>query len=300
MSLELGADARSDERWLPLVLEYLGEAGLFTHQSERRLRSTLVRFEAYLRRGHGIDRLTEASAAHVEGFVHAPSASAGEVRPPSLATMHFRRAVLRLAFRAGRELGLAPGDPTLDLRLPPRSSLTTRPLSDAEVALCRSASLIALDETLRPTAWALAEATARTSEIPAIRACDLDLGSNRVFIHGGTRRDPRWGRLSGWGSRQLARRLRALRIDATSQVLLAGSGQRTEDGQQAAACTVISEVLQRAGLGDEPDVRPASIAGWAGATAFAEGASIDEVARMLGLRSLDAAARTIGFDWRPS
>jgi integrase len=298
MSLELGADARSDERWLPLVLEHLGEAGLFTPQSERRLRRTLVRFEAYLRRGHGVDRLAEASAVHIEAFVHAPSASGGEVRQPSLATMHFRRAVIRLAFRAGRELGLASGDPTLDLCLPFRSSLKTRPMSDAEVALCRSASLISLDETLRPAAWAPAEATARTSEIPTIRARDLDLGSGTVFIHGGKRRDPRWGRLSGWGSRQLERRLRALRIDATSQVLLAGSGQRTEEAKQAAACTVISEVLQRAGLGDEPDVRPASIAGWAGATAFAEGASVDEVARMLGLRSLDAAARTIGLEWR--
>ena len=40
-----------------------------------------------------------------------------------------------------------------------------------------------------------------------------------------------------------------------------------------------------------------SVAAWAGATAFRQGAQIDEVARMLGVRSLDQAARLIGWDW---
>jgi hypothetical protein len=37
---------------------------------------------------------------------------------------------------------------------------------------------------------------------------------------------------------------------------------------------------------------------WRGAAALAEGSSIDEVARMLGIRSLDAAASFIAWDWR--
>ena len=40
-----------------------------------------------------------------------------------------------------------------------------------------------------------------------------------------------------------------------------------------------------------------SVAAWAGARSFREGAPINAVARMLGVRSLDRAARTIGWDW---
>lgn len=47
-----------------------------------------------------------------------------------------------------------------------------------------------------------------------------------------------------------------------------------------------------------PGVNPRSIPAWADAKAFAEGASIDAVARMLGVRNLDQAAALIGFDWR--
>ena len=43
-----------------------------------------------------------------------------------------------------------------------------------EVILCRSFSLHTLTETRQPAAWALAEATARTSEIPLIRASHVD------------------------------------------------------------------------------------------------------------------------------
>jgi hypothetical protein len=39
------------------------------------------------------------------------------------------------------------------------------------------------------------------------------------------------------------------------------------------------------------------VAAWVGAKALSEGTSIDEVARMLGVRSLDGAAAFIGYDW---
>jgi integrase/recombinase XerC len=63
------------------------------------------------------------------------------------------------------------------------------------------------------------------------------------------------------------------------------------------ACVAIEDVLTRAGLAREADVRPASVAGWAGNQILDETGHIDEVARRLGMRSLDRAARFIGFDW---
>ena|GEM_PF-7026378 len=110
--------------------------------------------------------------------------------------MHLRRSALRLYFRTARQLGLCSGDPTLDLMLPARSSLHMRPLSDDEVALCRSFSVSGLTETRRPAAWALAEAKARTSEIPHIRIGDIDVDEDRVWLWGSTKAEPRWGGLT--------------------------------------------------------------------------------------------------------
>jgi integrase/recombinase XerC len=63
------------------------------------------------------------------------------------------------------------------------------------------------------------------------------------------------------------------------------------------ACVAIEDVLTRAGLARERDVRPASVAAWAGRKILEESGQIDEVARRLGMRSLDRAARFVGFDW---
>jgi hypothetical protein len=60
----------------------------------------------------------------------------------------------------------------------------------------------------------------------------------------------------------------------------------------------VIRTLKAAGLHDEPDVRTRSVTGWAGARALRDGATIDEVARMLGMQSLDRTAELIGFDWR--
>lgn len=65
------------------------------------------------------------------------------------------------------------------------------------------------------------------------------------------------------------------------------------------ACVAIVDVLRRAGLAVEPDVRPASIVAWAGQRILADTGRIDEVARCLGMASLDRTARFIAFDWVP-
>jgi integrase/recombinase XerC len=56
-------------------------------------------------------------------------------------------------------------------------------------------------------------------------------------------------------------------------------------------------LLTHAGLGEAPDVRPSSVAAWAGRRIFEETGRIDVAAQRLGMRSLDRAARFIGWDW---
>lgn len=207
--------------------------------------------------------------------------------------MHARRSATRLLFRTGRRLGLCSTDPAVDIDLPPRSSLRARPLSDDEVGLCRSASLHSLDATRLPAAWALAEATVRSGELASIRVCDVDLDEARVWIAGSARTEPRWGELSVWGCKQVRRRVDA--IGDSSLVIYTGRG--SAESRQAASCQAIHETLLRAGLSGEADVRPVSVAAWAGRVAFDQTQRIDEAARVLGVRSLDRAAAIIGWDW---
>jgi integrase/recombinase XerC len=264
-------------------------------QSLPRFLEVTERFASFVQGGHAVRRLAGVTAEVADAFVRA-EASTGR---PAPATMHLRRCYLRLLFRTARELGLCSHEPTLDLDLPPLSNVSVRPLADDEVALCRSHSLWSLTNTRRPAAWALAEATARTAEIPHVRLADVDGDSLRVWIHGSPRTEPRWGQLSPWGAAQIARRLRALAEQhADEQTPIIYEGRGSAESQQASACMAISDTLTAAGLAGERDVRPLSIAAWRGRQVFDETDSIEGAALALGVRSLDRAARLIGHDWR--
>jgi integrase/recombinase XerC len=142
-------------------------------------------------------------------------------------------------------------------------------------------------------AWALAEATGRGAELSNVRPKDLDLDSGRVWLHGGKRTVDRWGELSEWGIRVLRGRLAEMGTKGT--VAYAGDGKGIAG--QVSTCHALSTILLRAGLAGQADVRPGSVAAWAGRSRFDAGAGIAEVARMLGVRSLDLAAQAIGWDW---
>jgi integrase len=274
------------------ILAYLETSRTLSEQSFPRVEDLAERFGRFVRLGLGKGSLAEVTAADASLFLTAPS----DVGAPSVATLHLRRSMLRLLFRTARRLELVEGDPTLDLELPRRTNLRTRPLDDEEVALCRSASLHTLTSTRLAAAWALSEATARTAELPRLTAGDLDLARHRVWIHGGGRTVPRWGALSPWAMAQLDRHLSRLPAVGPDQPLVyRGSG--SAHSKQASACMVVGEVLVRAGLAGEPDVRPLSVTAWAGQQVLVETGRLEEVARRLGVRSLDRAARLIAFDW---
>jgi site-specific recombinase XerD len=264
-----------------------------TAQTIQRVDEITGRFERFLSAGFGVELIAGITTEHVDRFVRAKGSS-GE---PSIATMHLRRSALRMLFRIARtEFGFE-GDPTIDLALPPKSTLAARPLTNDEIALGRSYSLHTLTVTRQPAAWALGEATAITAELPHLTVGDLDLDNvngPRVWLHGSTKRVERWGLLDDWGAAQLERRASALRN--TQHLIYSGNGESLTAGQ-VSCCNAIKETLIRCGLDSEPDVRPSSLAAWAGQVALEETDSIEGVARRLGLRSLDTAARFIGYSW---
>lgn len=273
------------------ALEHLARTWVSAAQAERVGR--IVRgFARYCARGHGLAHLDEVTPEVASAFVDAPG-QPGE--PPSLPARHLRRSALRLLYRAGRAAGLCQGDPTLDVILPPRDQLHTRPLADGEVVLCRAAASWSLSDRRRAAAWALAEATCRSREVGHITRGDVDLAGGRVWIHGGRVTSDRWGDLDDWGCDQLARRLEQLSDDPSTPVVYEGG--LAEEVGQISSCLAVRDVLVRAGLGREPGARPASVAAWKGNAWLRAGLPIDEVTRRLGLRSLDRAAAFVGWDW---
>jgi len=286
----------SPSQALGLVIKELKRTQL-ADQTTQRMSEIIVRFTIYVEKGHGLGSIRDIAEEHVEGFLFASFLARSGSRRPSVATMHLRRSALRLYFRTLRQLGIFWGDPTLDLALPPRSSWAVRALTDDEIVLCRSFSLHTLTETRQPAAWALAEATARTSEIPCIRVSDFDIEGGRVFIHGSNKTKERWGYPTTWGLVQLKRRVRNLKVSGGENPLFVYEGCGSDQSRQVSSCIAISETLLRAGLADEPDIRPGSIAVWAARGIYEETGAIDQVARRLGIKSLDRAAGLIGWAW---
>jgi len=252
----------------------------------------LDRFVLFASAGFDITGLAQVTLEVVGAFVHATTRSGAG---PSISTMHWRRTALRLLFRAARRAGIVEGDPTLDLELPPRSSLGARPLTDDEVSLCRSVAQWSLNGSRRAAVWALAEATCRSSELPHVTADDVDLDSGRVWIAGGKATDQRVGQLTDWGLTQV--RSRIAELDEPTRPLVY-AGRAPAGAGQVAGATALVDVLTRAGLHHEPDVRPGSVAAWAGRRVLDETGRIDLAAQALGVRSLDRAAGIVAWDWR--
>jgi integrase len=278
---------------LAVVAERLAIDSGLSPESQPRVLGLVDRFRLFLGRAFGVTSLADVTREQVEAFVRSGSAK-GEL--PSVATMRLRRSTLRPLFRTARDLGLVEGDPTLDLVLPSRTNEAARPLTDLEVQRCRRAALEDLTNTRLTVPWALGEATARTAEIPHVRVGDLDLSGGRVWIRGSSNTEARWGSLSIWGLGQLERHLRE-HPPGSDGASLSYRGSEKPESRRAHSSQAIREALQRAGLTDDPHVRPASLAAWAGRKALCSTGRIDVAARALGMRSLDGAARLIGWDW---
>jgi site-specific recombinase XerD len=213
-----------------------------------------------------------------------------------VATRHHRRAAVRQLFLVLRLYGLADGDPTLDLRLPPRSSLSLRALDDDEIELCRWASLATLHATRQPAVWALTEAGSNSGESSRLAIADV-ISESTVLVSGGRGTRPRLLELSSWGALQVCRRVSEL-SDADPSTPLVYEGNGSARSRQSSIASAIGMIFRRAGLGRERDLRPESVRAWLGGRVWNETNDIEAVANRLGLDSLDRAARLIGRDWR--
>ncbi|MEU8512051.1 site-specific integrase [Kitasatospora sp. NPDC048722] len=282
------------------------QCGQMSPQTRRSFGQLIMRYQHYAH-ARGVLTLHQVDAHLAEDFVFAQGRTRhGRLGDSATATSHQRRAVLRTFYRTLRELGLADTDPTRDLALPERSRSTVRPLTEDEAIAIRHAAEYVSRPSRHAAAAALALAGAHTGEIGHIRVRDLDTRRTAVWAHGSTRTDQRWCPLHPWALRILTARAayvtrQQLDPARAPDAPLAVSNRPAADEQlQARACVALTDLIRRIGLGHDPQVKPASLTAHAGVRVFQDGGRIEDVARRLGLRSLDRAAAVIHYDWAHS
>jgi len=282
--------ATSPVEFAETVVAHLREKKVAVEATLDQVCTIIERFGTFVQSGLGVASIDAVESWHAQAFMDSRQTDGSQA---TYGPRRIRRMALRMAFRTGRHLGIVRGDPTLDIDVGTPSSVSARPLTDVEIGLGRSYAVPSPRDQRRSIAWALAEATALTSEMGLVRGRDIDLTYGRAWLPGSAATEPRWGYLTEWGLSQVTRRLKASSGPDESLIVW-----RKEPKALRAACSqAVTETLKAAGL-HAPDVRPRSVVAWAGHAAFDAGAAIDDVARRLGVRSLDQAADIIGLDWR--
>ncbi|MDB2215853.1 site-specific tyrosine recombinase XerC [Mycobacteroides abscessus subsp. massiliense] len=272
-------------------------------QSEKRIReltlatfkSMAVRFESFLRRS-GIESLTEVTTDIAVDFSTALARDRRRrTADPSPATRFAKLSFVRFVFRTGRQIGLVAHDPTAMLELPRLESVRRRSLTHEEAELVRFYGQQVPGEH-HPVTIELLLAGAHTAEAGYLTVEDFDERRSLIRLPGSARLRPRALDLPPDLCRQVARHVRYL--TSVGRTRLCGRESETSQTLRQTAISVHARaVLTRAGITD-PTVTPTSITLYSGLVVFEETGRIEDVANRLGMASLDATARSIGFRWQ--
>lgn len=232
-----------------------------------------------------------------------PDGKTGE--PVTDGTKRVRRAAARSLFETCKCLGIIDVNPAKSVEFSSPTNRYVKALSDEQIRQLQRHARMAVDDTRTPAALALVMSGATTMESAFITVADVDLTHRRVWVHdGGYRQRPRWITLcDDWCTQALTRRvdeLRTIHAEAADEACVAykpHSTNPTKDRQGAAGGTLILRLMKFARVHQPGVTRAESIREWYAAKVFAETGSIAEVARRLGMSSLDAAAHLVGYDW---
>jgi integrase/recombinase XerC len=132
-------------------------------------------------------------------------------------------------------------------------------------------------------------------EMAEIVVADYDPALGRVWLPGreGKKLNARWSTLLPWDKAAIERRVAYL--DGNPRALLVCNGRLSPERSSPANSMALRKILDRAGVRADRRVRPLSIRGWGARRLFDDGSDIEEVARRLGVRTLDSARRIIGL-----
>ncbi|MEH0525891.1 hypothetical protein QBA75_00620 [Streptomyces stelliscabiei] len=268
---------------------------LYTQVVER-----LLRFAE----AQGVTYLDDVSAQLAAYFIDAPGHDRhqGIILNPAAGTRRQRRSALEALFTEARALGLTRAAPLVDLPPIPRSPRKQgTELTDPDMQLLRFHAERGMPATRHAALLALLLGGLHTAEIASATTDDLDLTEAEVWTNGATRTRGRSCHLDEWGVQVLwLRRTHLLRGAESGPpprlVTAASSAYRS----QASVCSGFGDIARRSGLATrERRVEPKDVTRYVARKIFSDTGQLSEVARRLGLSSLDAAAALAGHRWNP-
>ncbi|MFE6739030.1 hypothetical protein [Streptomyces tubercidicus] len=256
----------------------------------------------------GVSRLDDVTDTVAQGFTDSPGRDRhGNITPvPADSTRRLRKSGVDALFTEARRLGLTAKAPLLDLPPIPRSA--RRPvgsLTDDDIDNLRFHAECGMPQTRHAAVLALLLSGLHTGEIGWTSTADIDHTHARVWAAGAARITARYCPLDDpWCQDVLDQRVRhLLKHSAPSgpPPALAITADAPAHRRQSSVCTAFGEIVLHSGT--KPDgrsARPRDVTGWLAAKIFAESGQIADVALLLGLSTLDGAARLAGYDWRPA
>ena len=219
----------------------------------------------------------------------------GKANPPRGSTPSNRQWGLRLMFVIAAALGAeinphtAAGVPVK--RDPPDS--TARPLTDDEDRQVCAYSDPGPVPAMGTMAVAVSRAGASAAELPNVRRRDIDLDAATVAISGP---NARLCTMDEWSVQVIERRLRAV-LHEPDDLLCVKSNASPRRAAQSVTVQ-LNKALTAAGFADDPEISGRSLRLTAARRAFEIANNIEDAARVLGARSLDATADAIRWRWR--
>ncbi|WP_406304487.1 hypothetical protein OHA61_22120 [Streptomyces sp. NBC_00885] len=245
-----------------------------------------------------IDEITPALA---EAFVNAPGRDRRgiTIETPAGATQRQRRSGVISLFAHARELGLTKAAPLVDSRSIPRSP--RRPSADLqpqEVARLQFHSERGMPVTRHSALLALLLAGLTSAETGAASTTDLDVTAGTVHTQGATHTLARRCPLDAWGVQVLTLRATYLDGKRPGPHRLVASAGSSPSVVQSSVGAGFSEIARRSGLSTMArKVEPRDVTRYVARRILNETGQLSEVARRLGLSSLDVAAALSDLQW---
>ncbi|MEU8741718.1 hypothetical protein ACFYPK_32030 [Streptomyces halstedii] len=259
------------------------------------------RFDAFAD-AQGIHRMDDVTGQLTDSFMDAPGHDrhANITLVPKDGTRRQRRSALASLFAHARALGMTQAVPLLDSPPIPRSPRSAgAELTDAEIEDLQFHSERGMPATRHAALLALLLSGLGSAETAQATPGDLDLSLATVTTEGSTRTTPRTCPLSPWAARALRLRTDYLAEHRPGRRRLVTSDSSTRYAAQASVGAGFNDIARLSGLATTARrVEPRDITRYVARQVLLQTGQISEVARRLGLSSLDNAADLAGLAWK--
>ncbi len=297
MPEELPTDSREVlsiilELWITDV--HCGDLSEQTFQRYRALAEQFINFS----QAQGANNLEEALSVYEEWLCAWGRDRSGRLCTPAISVRHLRSCAVRALYSTAQTFGGTKSMPRYEGRDGSDLRKRGRPLNECEAELCRSVAWTYLDTRLA-AAVALGFCGAGTADIGNMTLRHIDLDDGSLILPGSRQIEQRRVAIAGeWEYQVLKHRYKMLQdLGDPADMGFVVKRNGSAASRQAGAAIALSKILQVAGYAKDKGLKPGSFQSWAGVSVFDQTADVVEVAKLLGSKSLDTAARTIDLDW---